>query len=76
MEFVVPAPSVTARIGWVIPSAVVHGCPTHELGARVVTIAVVVEEVRYSEAAEQGGEAFHRPGASELVFLTLERFAL
>src|ERR1700719_3998792 len=61
MKFVDPSPGVTARVGGIVASAVIHGAPTHELGSWVVRIAVVVEEVRDGESSCIDGVTSHGP---------------
>src|SRR5262249_29885854 len=50
VEFVNPAPGVPARIGRIVPSAVVHYRPTHQLCAWIVRVPAVVEEIGYRES--------------------------
>ena len=71
MKLVHPSPGVAACIGRIIPGAVVHDGPAHELGARVVRVAVVVEEIGEREPAGDDGVAGHRPLAAELIVSAL-----
>src|SRR5207237_7344789 len=45
VKFVDPSPRVPARVGRIVPGAVVHDGPAHELRPWIVRVAVVVEEV-------------------------------
>src|SRR5436190_21090705 len=63
VEFVHPAPRVASNVGWIVPCTVVHGAPSQELRARIVAIAVVVEEIGNSEAPGSDTVAGHRPCA-------------
>src|SRR5450755_3833955 len=57
MKLVDPAPGVAADVGRIIPSAVVHDAPADKLRARIVRVAVVVEEIGHREAAHRHGVA-------------------
>ena len=64
VELMHPAPGVAAHVGRVVPRAVVHHRPTHELSPRIVSVAVIVEEVRQREAPCGDGVADHRTPAT------------
>src|SRR5258707_1373755 len=72
MKLMHPSPGVAARIGGIIPCAVVHHAPSHELGARVVAVAVVVEEVGDGEPADGYAVAGHGPRAGKLIGVTFD----
>src|ERR1017187_5365573 len=76
MKLVDPARGVTVNIGGVIPGSVVHHGPPDELRARLVRVAVVIEEIGGSEPAGGDAIASHRPIASELGLIALERLFL
>ncbi len=73
MKFVDPSPGVAARIGGIIPSAVVHHRPTHELRSRIVAIAIAVEKIGDGEAPGGDGVAGHRARAGELILIVRRR---
>src|ERR1017187_6394607 len=75
VELVDPAPGVAARIGGIIPRAVVHHAPAHELRAGVVGVVVVVEEIGDREAADGDGVARHGTAAGERVLIAFGGFA-
>ena len=72
MEFMHPAPGVAADIGRIVPGAVVHHCPAHELCARIVRIAVVIEEVGHGETARRDGVALDRTLTGKLVLIAID----
>ena len=67
VELLHDSPGVAARIGRIIPGAVVHHAPGHELRARIVRIGVVVEIIGDGEAPGIDGIARQRPIAAELI---------
>src|SRR5215831_12744046 len=69
VQFLYDPPGVAARIGWIIPCAVVHYAPSHKLSARVMSVVVVVEEIGDRESTGIDRIAIHRPLAGELVFI-------
>ena len=71
MQFLDNSPCVSARVRGIIPCAVVHNAPRHELGSRIVRVAVVVEEIGNRETAGVDGIALHRPFSRQLVFVAL-----
>src|ERR1039458_9781123 len=75
VELVDPAPGVAARIGGIIPRAVIHHGPAHELGARIVGVVVVVEEIGDGKAADGDGVTRHGAAAGERVLIALSGFA-
>jgi hypothetical protein len=72
VEFVNPAPGVTAGIGWIIPGAVVHDGPTHELSPRIVRVAVIVKEIGYGETANGNAVTDHGALTTELIGIALD----
>src|SRR4030095_9422930 len=75
MELMHPAPGIATSVGGVVPGAVVHDGPTHELGARVVRVAVEIEEIGHGETPDGNGIAVHRARTAELVSAALCFFA-
>src|SRR5262249_11464918 len=75
MEFMHPAPRVTADIGGVVPSAVVHDAPAHELLAGIVRVAIVVEKIGYRESTNSDAVAIHGTLAGQLVWVAAEGFS-
>src|SRR5262249_21137809 len=53
VELVDPTPRVSAGVRRIVPGAVVHHRPSHELGPRIVGVAVVVEKVGDAEAPDR-----------------------
>ena len=62
-----PAPRVSASVGGIIPGAVIHHRPAHELATRVVRVSVVVEKIRHGEAAQGNRIAVHGTRTGQLV---------
>ena len=61
VEFVNPAPGIAPDISRIVPGAVVHYSPAHELSARIVRVPVVVKEIGNCEAAHCNAVPFQRP---------------
>src|SRR5258708_4423600 len=76
MEFVNPSPGIAAHIRRVVPGAVIHSGPTHELRARIVGVAVIIEEIRERKASHRNGVARHRALTGELILFALKWFLL
>src|ERR1035441_10923859 len=55
VQLVYPAPGVAARIRRIVPRAVVHRRPRHELRARIVRVGIVIAEVGEWAAACRDG---------------------
>src|SRR5579864_4619285 len=72
VELVHHAPRVSARVGRIVPGAVIHHSPGHELGAWIVRIGIVVEEIREGETADGNRVASHGAVAGKLVGFALE----
>src|ERR1700733_12054813 len=60
MQLMDPSPRVTANVGGIIPSAVEHNSPPHELRPWIVRIAIVIEEVCHCESTGRDRVAIHR----------------
>src|ERR1700761_1376391 len=75
VKLVDPTPGVATRIGGVIPSAVEHDAPAHELSAGVVRESIVIEEVGECEAADGDAIAVHRTRTAELILVAVDGFA-
>ena len=74
VEFMNPAPGVAAQMLLrVVPSAVVHDGPSHELRARIVSVSIVVEKIGQGEASHRHRVTRHRPLAGKLIFVAVER---
>ncbi len=74
MELVHHAPGVAARVGGIIPGAVVHHSPGHELSARIVRIAIVVEKIGQGKTPDSDRVAGHGTLAGKLVLVALDVF--
>src|SRR5439155_1292644 len=74
VKFMHPAPGVSAGIGRIVPGAVIHDCPAHELGARVMCVAVIVQEIGDRKPPGHDSVASHGTLAGELVLRACDRF--
>ncbi len=72
MKLVDDPPGVAARVGRIIPGAVVHHSPRHELRSWIVGIIVVVEEIAVGKSAGGDGVADHRTVARQLILVAIE----
>src|SRR5271165_7058084 len=72
MQFVDPSPVVAAYVGRVVPSAVKHDRPAHELCSWIVRVAVVVEEVGQCEASRRDGVSVHGALTGKLVLVAFK----
>src|SRR5437588_11798068 len=57
VQFHTSAPGISASVRRVIPCAIVHQRPIHKLRARIMAVAVVVENIVGAVFAEGKGEA-------------------
>src|SRR4029077_11577292 len=74
--FMNPTPGITASVRRIIPCAIVHDGPCHELLPWIVRIAVVVEEIGVAESPDADAIPPCRPRSGELVFVTRCVFAI
>ena len=71
MKLIHDSPGVAARVRRIIPRAVVHQPPRHELGSRIVRIVVVVEEIGVGKSPGCDRVADHGPVARQLILVAL-----
>jgi len=71
VKFLHDPPGIAAGIGRIIPRTVAHHAPSHELGPRIVRVAIAIEKICNREAACIDRIAVHRPLAGELVIVAL-----
>lgn len=76
VQLVHPSPGVAANVGRIVPGAVVHDRPAQKLGARVMGVAIVVEEVRQRESSDGNGVARLRTLTRQLVLFVFKRLLL
>src|SRR5579864_5648829 len=76
MNLVHPAPSVSANVRRIVPGAVVHHTPLHELSAGVVRVLVVVEKVSDGEASDSDGVSVGGTRSGKLIRIRLDSLRL
>ena len=73
MDLVHPSPGIAANVGRIIPRAVEHHRPAHELRPGIVRVLVVVEKISHREPADVDRVAVHGTLARELILVAVGR---
>ena len=71
MKLIDDPPGVTARVRRIVPRAVVHQPPRHELRSGIVGIVVVVEEIAEGKSSPGDGVAGHGTVTRQLILVAL-----
>ena len=72
MKLVDDAPGVPARVGRIVPGAVIHHAPGEELRSRIVRKVVVVEKVARGKPSSCDRVADHGAIARQLILIALD----